>query len=256
MDACAEPTSEPAAGHSWAVCDVARSDLFGNLALDEALLIEADRQGGPRTLRFWEFPRLAVVMGASCRRLEHVDVAACRRDGVPIARRGSGGGTVLIGPGALNVTVILPIAEAPAAVDEAQQFVISRFAERLRQDVPGLEVQGSGDLAIAGRKVAGSAQRRLKHWFLAHASILYDLPPETIARYLSAPPSRQPRYRAGRSHEDFITNLPVSRSKLLEALRTAWIPPETATRPAHVPERRVEELLRSKYRDPAWIERF
>ena len=232
--------------------------VFANLALDEALLIEADRDGGPPALRTWELPELAVVMGASCRIGEAVNLEACNRDGVPIARRSSGGGTVLIGPGALNVSVVLPIAAAPGsgAVDTAQRWVLQRFADRLRSLGPPVEVLGSGDLVIDRRKVAGSAQRRLKLWFLVHATILYDLSPELIARYLGVPPNRQPDYRAGRAHEDFVANLPLPRLAILDAARAAWLPPGLDAEEAPVPEALIDELVATKFADPAWVERF
>ncbi len=106
-------------------------NVADNLAGDEALLIQAEEAGGPPALRFWELDHLAVILGASCRLSENVRVEACQRDGVAIARRSSGGGTVVIGPGALNVTLVVPIAREPVAfqaVDTAQRFVLDRIA--------------------------------------------------------------------------------------------------------------------------------
>src|SRR5947208_15988645 len=77
-------------------------EIAANLALDEALLEEAEETGGPGVLRLWEPASLAVVMGASCRLRDEVRVEACPADGVPVARRSSGGATVVIGPGALD----------------------------------------------------------------------------------------------------------------------------------------------------------
>jgi lipoate-protein ligase A len=243
--------------------DLTLAGVHDNLALDEALLIEADRQveggtDGGAVLRCWELPGPAVVMGASCRMAEAVDLSACRRDGVKIARRASGGGTVLIGPGAFNITVILPIASAPgiAAVDEVQRWVLARVADRLRALGPPVEVLGSGDLTIGGRKCSGSAQRRLKRCFLVHASILYNLPADQIARYLGAPPRRQPEYRAGRDHSSFVTNLPLPREAIRQAFFDAWLPPGVQAKEPTVPEALVAELVATKYADPAWIERF
>jgi lipoate-protein ligase A len=232
--------------------------VFANLALDEALLIEAEQADAPPLLRTWELPEPAVVMGASCRMAEAVQVERCRADGVAVARRSSGGGTVLIGPGALNFTVILPIDSAPGrlAVDEVQRWVLGRVAERLRADGPPVEVLGSGDLALGGRKCSGSAQRRLKRRFLVHATILYDLPADLIARYLGAPPRRQPAYRAGRAHDAFVTNLPMPRSAILRSIRDAWITPGYGCEPPPVPDALTADLMAAKYRDPAWIERF
>lgn len=240
------------------VIDRTLPGVFANLAMDEALLIEADRLEGPPVLRTWELPERAVVMGASCRMAEAVRVDACREDGVTISRRSSGGGSVLIGRGALNLTVILPIDSAPGrmAVDEVQRWVLGRVADRLRGRGAPVEVLGSGDLALGGRKCSGSAQRRIRKRFLVHASILYDLPAEAIARYLGVPPKRQPEYRAGRSHADFVTDLPLDREAILGAIRDAWTTPGTAVEPPEIPEGLVAELVASKYADPSWIERF
>ena len=64
---------------------------------------------------------------------------------------------------------------------------------------------------LGDRKCGGSAQRRLKHWFMVHCSILYDFPIERIVRYLAIP-RRQPEYRQGRDHHDFLSNLGLPRN--------------------------------------------
>src|SRR6516165_8139394 len=192
--------------------DLTLSGVAANLALDEACLIEADRCDGPALLRFWEPVNYAVVLGASRRLRDDVLVDACRADGVPVLRRSSGGGTVVVGPGALNVTVVLPEAAAPglSAVDVAQRSVLERIAASIRRAGPPVAVMGHGDLTLGDRKCGGSAQRRLKHWFLVHCSILYQFAIERIARYLAIP-ARQPAYRQGRGHADFLMNLELTR---------------------------------------------
>jgi lipoate---protein ligase len=230
--------------------------IAANLALDEALLVEVE-EGIEPVMRVWESPELAVVLGASGRRCEEVYVEACRADRVAVARRSSGGGTVLIGPGALNVAIVLPIEMAPglAAVDVAQQFVLERVAQALRVLDPAIEMRGSGDLVLGLRKFAGSAQRRLRRHFLVHISILNRFPIDLIARYLRVP-RRQPEYRQGRSHEEFLTNLKVDRDRLIETVRDVWIPPGQSSAPVILPEVRVRELIGTKFADPNWIERF
>ncbi len=194
-----------------------------NVALDEALVAAAEEGSGGEALRVWELDHRAVVLGASGRLAEDVDLDTCRADGIPLARRSSGGGTVLIGPGALNFTVVLPVDADPdlRAVDTTQGHVLRRAAGALRDLGPDVRVLGYGDLTIDGRKFSGSAQRRLKRWVMVHATILYGLDPALISRYLR-PPGRQPSYREGRSHDDFLTRLPLPRSAIVGALRTAW----------------------------------
>jgi len=228
-----------------------------NLALDDAFLIQADSGEGFPILRIWEPREFAVVLGASRRLSDDVRVEACRRDGIAIARRSSGGGTVLIGPGTINASVILRDDAAPGleAVDLAQRFVLERFAASLRQIVPALEILGLGDFAVAGRKFSGSAQRRLKRWFLVHITILCDFPLEKISRYL-AMPGRQPGYRLGRSHEDFLMNLDVSRKIVTDALRMAWFSASRDLPSVSLPRELVRTLVREKFCDQSWVERF
>jgi lipoate-protein ligase A len=229
-------------------------EIEANLALDEALLVAAEERNGGPVLRVWEPDRLAVVLGASGRLHDDVDVGLCRAEGVAIARRSSGGGTVVVGPGALNVTVVLDADAAPGlnAVDTAQAYVLERFAAAIRRAGPAAEVRGLGDLTLDGRKFAGSAQRRLRRSFLVHASILYDFPIGPIDRYTRLP-RRQPAYRAGRDHVSFLTCLPLPRADLLTAIRSAWpASPEAVS----VPDDLVRRLVLEHFGDPAGVERL
>lgn len=228
-----------------------------NLALDEAILVDADERDGPPVLRFWEQPDFAVVLGSSRRLAEELDVERCREDGVAVARRTSGGGTVVIGPGALNVTVVLAMDSAPelVTVDGTQAYVLGRIAESLRDVAPAVEVKGSGDLTIAGRKFSGSAQRRLRRRLLVHATILYDFPIARITRYLRSP-GRQPDYRGGRTHEEFLMNLPVRRRILTESIRSAWSHSTLLTTTSDVPQDLLETLRVEKFSNRSWIERL
>jgi lipoate---protein ligase len=237
--------------------DFSLPTIAENLAVDEAFLIEADAGRGSSLLRFWDPPEYAVVVGASGRIAEDVFLGACNADGVAIWRRSSGGGTVVIGPGALCVSVILPSDAAPglARVDLAHTHVLEKIAAALRGTTSSVAVLGRGDLTVKNRKFAGSAQRRLKDWFMVHCSILYDFPIERISRYLK-PPRRQPEYRAGRSHEDFLTNLALPRHEIADAIRSAFADQsDVRTLPAVEPAL-VQSLLAEKFSNREWIERF
>jgi lipoate-protein ligase A len=237
--------------------DLTCSSVGDDLALDEACLIEADACDGPAVLRFWEPRHYAVVLGASRSIRDDVLVEACHADGVPILRRSSGGGTVVVGPGVLNVAFILRETRAPGlwAVDAAHRYVLERLAESIWRAGQPVTIEGLGDLVIGGRKCGGSAQRRLKHWFMVHCSILYGLPVERIARYLAIP-DRQPAYRRRRSHEDFLSNLPLPRRILVEAICATWSPGSALSQPPARALALIPDLVSEKFGNRSWIERF
>ena len=233
-------------------------DLAANLAGDEALLLDAEARGGPPRLRIWELDHHAVVLGASCRVAANVREENCAADGVPVGRRSSGGGTVVIGPGTLNVTVVLPIADLPEAdrpVDAAQRAVLGRIGAALRAAGPEVAMLGSGDLTLGGRKFSGSAQRRLRHFLMIHASILHDFDLGAIDRYTRMPP-RQPEYRAGRAHADFVVNLPLDRASITRAIRSAWPVAAAAEGGGMMPAGLVAGLVREKFGNAGWIGRL
>jgi lipoate-protein ligase A len=98
-------------------------------------------------------------------------------------------------------------------VDVARSFelVLGRLASALA--IEGLAVASGTDLAISGRKVSGNAQRRGRRALIHHGTLLYAFDPALATRYLREP-RRQPQYRSGRTHHDFMGSLGVPREQL------------------------------------------
>lgn len=194
-----------------------------SLAFDE-WLVEQCENGGPEVLYFWGPQKVFVVVGYGNRVEEEVHRGNCERDGVPILRRVSGGGTVLQMPGCLNYSLILRVPESGplSTITGANQFIMQRHADALSHLLEKkVEVRGITDLVMEGRKCSGNAQRRYRNVLLFHGVFLLDAELELMERYLRFPP-RAPDYRAGRSHLDFVTNLKISPKLIKEALRESW----------------------------------
>ena len=225
-----------------------------NVALDEALLRISDETQAEPVLRLWELETYAVVVGRANRIEKNVDVAACRRDGVPILRRFSGGGTVLLGPGALVYSLVLPVEAGDhlAQIGTATSMILDRIRRAFDSRVGPLEQKGSSDLVSRAGKFSGNAQRWLKRTLLHHGTLLYDFDIERFERYLTLP-EREPAYRQGRPHHEFVANLPLSQGELRQALRFAW---NATLPPPAVPQELVGELVRSRYADEEWTMRL
>lgn len=75
-----------------------------------------------------------------------------------------------------------------------------------RIGVGGLAHRGISDIALGEKKIAGTALYRNRDVVFYHAVINVSGEVELISRYLKQPP-REPDYRGGRSHRDFVTSL-------------------------------------------------
>ena len=203
--------------------DVTCDTAVENLAFDEALLAEVESDVAAAALRIWEAKQYAVVIGRSNDIDREVNVPFCQADGVPILRRSSGGGAVVLGPGCLCFSLALPI---PARFPElgiagVTRAVMERLAEAFGSATAPVTVSGISDLAANDRKICGNAQRWRRRAFLHHGSLLYDFDLSRVSRYLNHP-SRQPDYRRRRTHDDFVANLRRTRGELIDGLRNAW----------------------------------
>jgi lipoate-protein ligase A len=203
--------------------DLTLPTVAENLALDEALLLQAEAGRGSEVLRFWEWPSPAVVLGAGGVIAEDVNEESCITDAVPILRRSSGGGTVLLASGCFCYSLVLSMERTPAlaAIRTSYSVILSRMVEALAGLLPDIAIAGISDLAAGERKFSGSAQQRKRIHLLHHGTILHAFDPALLSRYLRQPP-RQPEYRAGRGHEEFVRNLPCTAEELRQRLRHEW----------------------------------
>ena len=234
--------------------DLSFSEPALNLACDEVLLDEVHSGNREPTLRFWESPSLFVVVGYGNDIERECRTQACQKLGIPILRRSSGGGTVLQGPGCLNYSLILQIAEEEKTeyIGTTNCRVMKTNRDALGQALgQAVEIEGHTDLAIDGVKFSGNAQRRKRNALLFHGTILlaFDLP--LIGQALRLP-SSEPDYREGRSHETFCRNIPLTPEAVKQALCQSWLcgghaPPIDAGK--------VQRLAGEKYSRPDWIHR-
>jgi lipoate-protein ligase A len=232
--------------------DITLADPAENLALDEALLLSAENEAGPEVLRFWELPAPAVVVGAGGSVVIDVDVPACDADRIPVLRRASGGGTVLLGPGCLCFSLVLGYGRA-AGLDDiraSNRYVLGRTAHALAP-LAAADPAGTSDLAVNGVKISGNAQQRKRTHFLHHGTLLCGFDTRLIAKYLHAP-ERQPDYRRNRPHAEFVTNLPATVAEVKRLLAAEW---QADGEYGPLPLDAARQLVAEKYARGEWNRR-
>ncbi len=185
------------ADHELSILELVSYPIADQLELELSLLNHDSRNfclinvGTPPT----------VVMGISGKAdlLIHLDQLS---PSIPIIRRHSGGGTVIVDEETLFLSFICnknfhPFLPYPEP--------ILRWVESLLAPVtPGLKLI-ENDFVIGEKKCGGNALYIRKDRWLVHTSFLWDYDSSKM-ELLKLPP-KMPTYRAGRKHEKFICKL-------------------------------------------------
>jgi len=177
---------------------------------DEELIagVRADARGRARAVA-WPpagAPGVAVVVGRGGDPAVEVALDAARADGVPVLRRRGGGCAVVLDPGNVIVSLALPLAGVGGITGAFAAISAWLIGALGRCGLTGLRQEGTSDLALAGRKVGGSCLWRTKGLVYYSTTLLVCPDPALAERYLPHPP-REPAYRAGRAHRDFMGTL-------------------------------------------------
>lgn len=162
----------------------------------------------------------AIVMGVSGKTEELIHLDKIKHAPLPIIRRFSGGGTVIVDDNTLFVTFIcnkqfVPIHPYPEP--------IMRWSEQIYQPVFGkLPFQlKDNDYVMGNKKFGGNAQSICKNRWLHHSSLLWDYSTKYM-EYLRMP-KKAPTYRQGRDHHEFLCSLREhwpEKSTFINALKT------------------------------------
>jgi lipoate---protein ligase len=188
--------------------------------LPDQVLIDPDATTG--AVMVWQPEETVIVLGQSNHPETAVHMELAEQDGIPIYKRHSGGQTVILTPR----TVVISVRLISEKLDNPQVYF-----KRINQAVitaltglgiNGLNEKGISDIAIGDKKILGSSIYRKRQMVFYHAVLNIAETPGFIGRYLRHP-TREPDYRTGRRHEDFVTSIhlagyPLSVKTVMKAL--------------------------------------
>lgn len=172
---------------------------------DEELLSDVRNDGKPR-LKIYPFPETAIVLGRGSKSEVELNIDPIVADEVTVYRRRGGGCSVVLDPGNLIVSVVLPVAgltDTKKWFNRCTDWMINGLDAAGIKDVYS---DGVSDLVIGDRKISGSALYRMKDYAYYTASLLVTPKTDLMDSYLAHPP-REPEYRQARPHTDFVVSL-------------------------------------------------
>lgn len=192
----------------------------------------------------------AIVLGISGKVEELVDESAHQAIPIPLVRRFSGGGTVVVDERTLFVTFLFnsSVFDFAPFPETIMRWTAQFYAPLLPNDFALKE----HDYVLGNKKFGGNAQCICKGRWLHHSTLLGDYDPQ-LMRLLKLP-SRRPNYREARSHKDFLCTLKEQQvcpdglfTKIKEKLAADFnvhsVSLSEAQRALELPHRKATQLL-------------
>jgi lipoate-protein ligase A len=193
---------------NWRLLDSGPNIGVYNMAVDEELLARAQAGETTPMLRLYTWHPPAVSIGRFQKIGTAVDVEACRQRGIDIVRRITGGRAVLHNQ-ELTYSIIARTDDPlfPTNIHGTYKIIAAGLLQGLRNlGIPAEMVSRSSrhaalvkkdakdpacfsspswyEILVHGRKIIGSAQRRLSGAFLQHGSILIGYDPALEAEVI------------------------------------------------------------------------
>lgn len=174
-------------------------------AWDDVLIESAVMKNIPQ-FSCYPFPHPAIVAGNGSSLSRETRLEKILADQVSVYRRKGGGCAVFLDKGCLIVSTAFPakgLSEIRSLFTRCNHWLIKGLN---RTGINGIYPDGISDLVIDNHKIAGSCLKRSKDFAYFSSCILVSTNLDLMGDYLKHPP-REPVYRKGRFHHDFVRNL-------------------------------------------------
>jgi len=248
----------------WRLLDLYVADAYTQMAMDEAILKAVSEGKSPNTIRLYRWKPSAVSIGYFQSVEEEVDLKACRRLGVDVVRRITGGGAVYHDyNGEITYSLIAPESDPriPRDIPESYGVICNCLVKALRHLGLEAEFRPVNDILIGGRKVSGNAQTRRRGVVLQHGTILIDCDVKRMFTVLKVSEEKM-RDKLIKAVEERVTSLrrelgrPISFMEVRDALVEGFeeglkIELESGEPSEH--ELKLMEELRERYRSREWL---
>ncbi len=165
--------------NSWRLLPLKTNTAFINMAIDEAILTARIDGKVPNTLRFYRWQPSAVSIGKNQIPASEVYIDACKRLGVDVVRRISGGGTVYHDfDGEVTYSVIAKTSDLGTAdittvyakIYETIQYALALLG--MIADFSSGDTKNCPNMTVKGKKISGSSQAITHGIVLQHGTVL------------------------------------------------------------------------------------
>jgi len=252
---------------AWRLLKFETHDAFMNMAIDEAVLTARLEKRAPNTLRFYCWKPSAVSIGKFQNVDNEVFLENCRKHGVDVVKRITGGGTVYHDEE--DEITYSAVASKKDLETEDITAVYAKIYSGIAEAVKKLGIAADFDegnaktcpnLTVEGRKISGSAQSHKGNVVLQHGTLLVSVDLEKMFTFLRVPWAKT-CMEVVNVAKDKITSIralgknvsiPEIHSALVEGFKKALNVKFVDAELTHYERALADKLYREKYSTDDW----
>lgn len=246
----------------WRLIYLNEYDGYWNMAIDEAMLVLRSQDKIPNTLRLYRFTPSAVTVGFFQSPNEEVNIEFCKKHGIEIVRRITGGGAVYHDEnGEITYSIVVSQKNAPRDIIKSYELFCNGLVIALKKFGLPAEFHPINDVLVYGKKISGSAQTRRRGVVLQHGTLMYNTDIATLAVTLKVVPEKL-KDKGVKKLEERVTTISkalgrqVSRDEVVqamiegfeEALNVKFFRGELTSEELEL----AEKLVKEKYSTDKW----
>ena len=268
----------------WRLLDSGPADAFTNMAVDEAILERYAADGEFSTVRFYSWSPAALSLGYGQPIDAGIDFEQCRTLGIDVVRRPTGGQAVLhdrevtysvvvradnprVASGVLAcyLTISLALIRGLSYLGiSAELLPLRRGPLRPSKETSPVcfATPSSFEVAVCGRKIIGSAQRRAHGVIMQHGSIPLSWDLDKMCAVFGVVPRGGRSAQGGRAYRTAMTSLQEVGGRaytyaevvaaLTHGIAETWEVELTPGQLTAAERQRSAHLRDTKYRSEAW----
>jgi lipoate---protein ligase len=237
---------------------------FG-LSADDVIAERVGTGESVPTLRLYTYRSYCALVGRFQNVRNELRVEFCRENNIPINRRATGGGAIIMGDDQLGIALTLP-AHVEDTYSRARE-IMGMFSEGLVRGLSHFGIEAhfhrKNDIVVNGKKIVGlGIHRAQSDGLLFHASVLVDLDVPFMLRVLNTPFEKISDKEISTITERLTTvrretKLPISVDQVRDAIAQEY---EVSLGGRLIPGgftaaelQAIEKLEREKYLTEDWI---
>ena len=192
----------------WRLIDLGPREPYMAQCFYEAVAICVDRGTSPNTLIITTPSSPYVCIGYHQRLEEEIDVDYCRSRGLPIIRRGQGGGAVYLDSGQVFYQLVAheDSRVVPGDVEELFEKCLAATVHVYRSLGVPAEYKPINDVVVRGKKISGNGAGRLGKAVILVGNVILDWDFDSLVRVLKVPDEKF-RDKMAKSMREWLTSL-------------------------------------------------